>query len=80
MTVSNDGSELMILGTTIVVWTATDGSGNTTTCTQVVTVQDKEDPTITCPSDITVDTDTGLCTASGVSLGASAETDDCSVT
>ena len=29
---------------------------------------------------ITVDTDSGLCTASGVSLGTSSETDNCSVT
>ena len=34
------------LGTTTVVWTATDGSGNTATCSQVVTVQDNEDPSI----------------------------------
>ena len=71
MTVSNDGSEPYSLGTTTVVWTATDGSGNTATCSQVVTVEDNEDPTITCPGDVTVDTDTGLCTASGVTLGTS---------
>ena len=54
VTVSNDGSEPYDLGTTTIVWTATDGSGNTATCIQVVTVEDNEDPTITCPSDITV--------------------------
>ena len=75
-----DGSEPYSLGTTTIVWTATDGSGNTASCSQFVTVQDNEDPTITCPSNITVDTDTGVCTASGVSLGASTETDNCSVT
>ena len=37
-------------------------------CTQTVTVEDNEVPSITCPSDLTVDTDAGLCTASGVTL------------
>ena len=39
MTVSNDGSEPYSLGTTTIVWTATDGSGNTASCSQFVTVQ-----------------------------------------
>ena len=40
------------LGSTDVIWTVTDGSGNTATCTQVtVTVNDTEDP--------------GICTATG---------------
>ena len=47
---------------------------------KLFTVEDNEDPSITCPSDVTVDTDTGVCTASGVSLGTSTETDNCSVT
>ena len=36
VTAANDSSEPYDLGTTTVVWTATDGSGNTSTCTQVV--------------------------------------------
>ena len=39
-------------------------------CTQSVTVEDNEAPSIACPSDLTVNTDSGLCTASGVALGS----------
>ena len=41
-------------GTTPVVCTATDSSGNTASCTFTVTVNDTEAPTIVCPPDITV--------------------------
>ena len=34
-------------GTTTITWTATDGSGNSSSCTQTVTVNDTEAPTIT---------------------------------
>jgi hypothetical protein len=46
-----------------VTCTATDAAGNTSTCTFKVTVNDTEDPTITCPTDINTGTDDGLCTA-----------------
>ena len=36
---------------------------------RVVTVNDTEDPMITCPADVVVDTDSGMCTATGVNLG-----------
>ena len=75
----NDGVEPYALGDTDVIWTVTDGSGNTATCTQVVTVNDTEDPMITCPGDVVVDTDPGLCTATGVNLGTSVVSDNCSV-
>jgi len=41
-------------GTNVVTWTATDGSGNTATCQQRVIVRDSLPPTITCPTDVTV--------------------------
>ncbi|MBK8470770.1 MAG: HYR domain-containing protein [Sphingobacteriales bacterium] len=51
------------VGTTIVVWTATDASGNTTTCSQTVTVTDVQVPTINCPTSIVTSNAAGLCTA-----------------
>lgn len=39
----------MILGPTVVTFTATDAVGNTRTCTQAITIEDNEDPSITCP-------------------------------
>ena len=61
------------------LWTVTDNAGNTSTCEQIVTVEDNEDPLITCPADIVVDTDAGLCTASGVNLGSELTSDNCGI-
>ncbi|WKL46077.1 gliding motility-associated C-terminal domain-containing protein [Flavobacterium pectinovorum] len=36
------------LGTTTVIWTATDAAGNTATCTYDIVIIDTEKPTITC--------------------------------
>jgi len=40
------------IGITNVVWTATDNCGNSSSCTQVITVTDNEKPKINCPADI----------------------------
>ena len=53
------------VGNTTITYTATDGSGNTATDQQVVTVVDNTPPVISCPADITVNlplnsTDTSL--------------------
>ncbi|XP_070549860.1 hyalin-like [Ptychodera flava] len=47
----------------VVTCSATDGSGNTGTCNFTVTVQDTENPIVTCPADITVEYDYGNTTA-----------------
>jgi hypothetical protein len=60
---NNHPSTTYTLGTTTVIWTVTDGSGNTATCSQTVTVVDNVNPTITCPANITVNVDAGLCVA-----------------
>ena len=78
-TISDDAPSIFSLGSTTVVYTVEDASGNTSTCTQLVTIEDIEDPVITCPSDVVVSTDVGLCTASGVALGTSTTSDNCSV-
>lgn len=36
-------------------WIATDACGNSSTCTQLITVEDTTPPDLTCPSDIIVD-------------------------
>ena len=77
--ISDDAPAIFSLGNTTVTYTVQDASGNTSSCTQLVTVEDNEDPIITCPSDVVVDTDSGLCTASGVVLGTPTTSDNCSI-
>ncbi|MBW6481305.1 MAG: hypothetical protein K0B37_17905, partial [Bacteroidales bacterium] len=50
------------LGDNIVTWTVTDGSGNTATSTQTVTVVDNQNPTIATLEPISVFADLGVCT------------------
>jgi uncharacterized repeat protein (TIGR01451 family) len=64
------------LGNTTVTYTATDKSNNTASDTQVVTVVDNTPPVISCPADITQNTDPGLCSAV-VNTGTATATDNC---
>jgi hypothetical protein len=50
-------------GITIVTWRATDGAGNTQTCSFRVTVNDTEAPALTCPTAININTTPNLCSA-----------------
>ncbi|TBW25792.1 HYR domain-containing protein, partial [Gramella sp. KN1008] len=77
LTITNDAPEVFSLGQTTVTWTITDGSGNTSQCEQIVYVTDNEAPVITCPQDVTVSADTGICSASQVELGMPTVTDNC---
>ncbi|MCW5925117.1 MAG: HYR domain-containing protein [Saprospiraceae bacterium] len=43
------GAEFPV-GTTTVIWTVTDASGNTATCSSKVKIEDAQLPTITCPT------------------------------
>ncbi|MDY0208338.1 MAG: HYR domain-containing protein, partial [Pseudomonas sp.] len=79
VSVVNDAVEPFALGNTTVTWTVTDGSGNTATATQIVTVIDNQNPTITAPAAVSVFADAGICTASGVTLGTPTTGDNCSV-
>lgn len=65
------------LGITTITYTATDSSGNTTTCSFDIVVVDAEAPVMTCPANITMSTDSGLCTAV-VTFSTPAATDNCS--
>jgi hypothetical protein len=67
------------VGPNTVILTVTDASGNTSTCTSTVTVSDTISPTITCPGDVVVNNDPGVCSATGVVLGTPTTADNCSV-
>ncbi|NCD23930.1 MAG: HYR domain-containing protein, partial [Spartobacteria bacterium] len=67
------------IGSTTVTWTVTDVNGNFSTCDQIITITDDELPTISCPADITANTDVGHCYASGIDLGIPLTNDNCSV-
>ena len=77
--VSNDAVEPYAVGSHVVFWTVQDDSGNSATCNQLLTVVDNQPPSITCPSDVTVPNDAGVCVATGVDLGVSITTDNCAV-
>ena len=47
---TNDALAQFPLGITTVMWTAKDACGNTSICTQLITVEDKEKPTFILPS------------------------------
>lgn len=65
------------LGAHTVTAVAEDPSGNTTTCSFVVRVQDVTPPVITCPDNVEQSNDPGQCHAT-VSLAAATATDNCS--
>ncbi len=51
------------LGTTVVEFTAEDESGNTSTCSINIVVEDQESPIITCPANIEAPASAGACEA-----------------
>ena len=53
--------EVLAKGPHSIVWTVDDGNGQTASCSTVITVEDNEDPVITCAADGTRDTDPGKC-------------------
>ncbi|HEV7281209.1 MAG TPA: HYR domain-containing protein [Pirellulaceae bacterium] len=58
-TLTNDAPAQFPLGDTIVTWTATDASGNVTTATQTVTVEDRESPRIESTPAVVTSVDKG---------------------
>ncbi|NEN23161.1 HYR domain-containing protein [Cryomorpha ignava] len=50
-------------GINTVTFTATDAAGNTTSCSFTVSIIEAVPPTITCPVDIIIDNDPGICGA-----------------
>ena len=53
MTVNIPSGSIFPIGTTTIVYTATDGSGNYSICSFTVTVTDNQVPIITCPPSVT---------------------------
>jgi len=68
-TVVNNAPAQYPLGTTPVIWTVADTSGNSATATQTVTVVNTQPPTIAAPANVTISTDADKNYASGVALG-----------
>ncbi len=77
VTFTSNAPASYVVGTTQVIWTGSDGNGNSSTCTQNVTVIDTTAPTIVCPSNITLNADNGICIAKGVNLGTPTVSDNC---
>jgi hypothetical protein len=75
---SNDASDVYPVGTTTVIWTAIDNTGNSNTCSMTVTVLDTQNPTISCPANITVNADPAQCQAL-VNIGNAIGADNCGV-
>jgi hypothetical protein len=76
--VSNNAPSVFPVGPRVVVYTVTDASGNTRSCTQNVLVRDNEAPVIACADTLVVSTDPASCFAFGVTLPAPNTTDNCS--
>ena len=76
--VVNNAPTVFPLGVTTVTWTVTDGSGNTATTTQTVSVLDTENPTIVAPTALVTFTNID-CEAANVVLGTPVVTDNCTV-
>ncbi len=64
------------VGTTTVTHRVTDGSGNSAQCSFTVTVNDVQNPSISCPANIAVGSSPGICGAV-VSYVAPVGTDNC---
>jgi 5-hydroxyisourate hydrolase-like protein (transthyretin family) len=66
------------VGTTIVIWTATDASGNTATCEVEINVEDGEVPEfINCPKDSTFTISAGPDCATGIIWSIPVAEDNC---
>jgi hypothetical protein len=74
---TDDASGTYPVGTTVVTWTITGISNNTTTCIQNVTVNDIQPPTIACPPDVFAIAAPPDCQATGVVLGLPLIGDNC---
>src|SRR4030095_5945680 len=70
--VTNNAPASFPVGSTTVIWTVTDNSGNTATCSQTVNVTDVTPPTAGCPLNQTYNLATGINTGCKVTVGNNA--------
>ena len=75
--VTNDAPTVFLLGNTTVTWTVTDGSGNTATAAQTVTVIDNILPSVTAPAPTTASADASCLAAVPNVVSGSAASDNC---
>jgi gliding motility-associated-like protein len=68
---TSNASGKYTVGTTTIIWTATDECGNASSCLMTITVRDNENPVIICPENILA------CQNEPVILGVAAVTDNC---
>ena len=68
------------VGVTTVTYTVTDAAGNSTSCNFTVTVNDNENPTITCPANVVQSSSAGNCSAVVNGISPSSTGDNCAVT
>ena len=82
VTITNNAPVTFPVGVTTVIWTAKDGSNNTATSTQLVTIIDAQPPTITAPASLVLDNQPGQCgrAKSAITLGNPITADNCGVT
>lgn len=77
--IANNAPQFFNPGSTWVLWSATDPSGNTVEDSQLVVVADLTAPQIQAPADVTVLLDSVSCTVSNLNLGNAQASDNCSL-
>ncbi len=82
VTFTNDAPATFPVGVTTVTWTGTDACGNSSTCSQTVTVTDNNQAPVftTCPGNQVQTALPGYCFLSNVILPDPVATDNCAVT
>ena len=71
-------SAVFPVGITTLTWTATDSSGNSSSCTQNITVIDNEKPIVSCSGNVAKNNDAGQCSAQ-VTLPTPSNSDNCGI-
>ena len=74
---TNNANGKYPVGTTTIIWTITDASGNVNTCDQDIIVTDNIDPTITCPASTSENIAADQCSKTGITLSGLVYDDNC---